>query len=107
MKLKELLGNLSKCPAKIEAACKTNMPASPSVAELQACEIAVLQYKLIMHRNTKPTTEIEVCNLFGDDETLAKYKAVKGCVETNMTNNMTGMDEIVFTFVHIDDDFDY
>merc|ERR1712061_68798 len=85
-KLKELLTNLSACSANIQKACSTSLPAAPNATELAACKTKVEEYWWKMSNNTKKT---DLCSAFGDNDTMAKYNAVKKCLSKNMTNNMT------------------
>merc|ERR1712241_543725 len=87
MKLKEILGNLSACSANIKKACSTGLPAHPNDTELAACKKKVQEYWWKMGNNTAKT---DLCTAFGDNDTMAKYNAVKACITNNMTgNNMT------------------
>merc|ERR1712038_903929 len=87
MKLKEKLGNLSACSANIKKACSTGLPAHPNDTELAACKKKVQEYWWKMGNNTAKT---DLCTAFGDNDTMAKYNAVKACITNNMTgNNMT------------------
>merc|ERR1712038_542270 len=86
MKFKEILGNLSACSANIKKACSTGLPAHPNDTELKACKTKVNEYWWKMGNNTKKT---DLCTAFGDNDTMAKYNAVKACITKNMTNNMT------------------
>merc|ERR1719266_3129310 len=85
-KLKELLTNLSACSANIQKACATGLPKPPNATELAACKKKVDEYWWKMGNNTKKT---DLCTAFGDNDTMAKYNAVKACINNNMTNNMT------------------
>merc|ERR1719273_1707495 len=81
-KLKELLTNLSACSANIQKACSTGLPKSPNATELAGCKKKVDEYWWKMGNNTKKT---DLCTAFGDNDTMAKYNAVKACINNNMT----------------------